>query len=769
MERRTCTVSIVLALLLVPVRVPAAPQDIATLISRFRADTLGSTATSSAASYLSSQQSDGCWSDVSYTDTSRTGWAPNTHLSRMLSMAVAYHTPGHASHQSSSMLAGVMKGIDCWVAKAPKSDNWWWNDIGKQLKLGPIGLVMDAELDTSHRAAIVAQLPTTPSMTGQNRVWISQGVVQRGCLEKSETRINTGIAGIKGTIVVGTGEGIQPDWSFHQHGAQLYNAGYGQGFIRDASYWANRTRGTVFAFTAAQVDTLTSLLLDGDRWMVRGQMFDYSADGRELSRKGQSSSGLAGPCDDLASINSARSAELTALRDHIQGKGAPVSGNRHFWRSDFMAHQRPAFYASVKMCSVRTVGTECVNDENILGYWLPFGLTYIARRGDEYKDIFPVWDWTLLPGVTAPAWTDRPNKQTQSVDYAGGASNGAIGVAAMALDKASTTARKAWFLFEDELVALGAGITSTHAKPVRTALNQCLLGGAVTADGAVLAKGKHALASAHWVHHDGLGYVLPEKGPLQLENDARSGSWKAINLTGSSATVTLDVFTLWLEHGAQPKDQAYRYIVVPKASAAEVAAYAASPPVEVLVNTTARQAVRHAALGTSGVAFHQAGSVTLHAGLTAAADQPCVVIVDESGAAPEVTVADPTAKLVAVKITLSRPGEPDETLAFTLPAGESAGRSATQKGKPAPVPDQGAGPSPDGATRADASDGPAVDAGPLEAGGEHPDTLAGGCGCELGGAARGEGRLASLFLLPLLLLIRPAQGRPTRRRSTSPP
>ena len=53
------------------------------------------------------------------------------------------------------------------------------------------------------------------------------------------------------------------------------------------------------------------------------------------------------------------------------------------------------------MCSERTVGIETnVNSENKLGYWLPYGLTYIYRHGYEYDGIFPVWDWAILPGVT---------------------------------------------------------------------------------------------------------------------------------------------------------------------------------------------------------------------------------------------------------------------------------------------------------------------------------------------------------------------------------
>lgn len=41
------------------------------------------------------------------------------------------------------------------------------------------------------------------------------------------------------------------------------------------------------------------------------------------------------------------------------------------------------------MCSKRTIGTELnINNENLLGFWLPFGLTFTYRTGDEYKDIF---------------------------------------------------------------------------------------------------------------------------------------------------------------------------------------------------------------------------------------------------------------------------------------------------------------------------------------------------------------------------------------------
>ena len=85
-------------------------------------------------------------------------------------------------------------------------------------------------------------------------------------------------------------------------------------------------------------------------------------------------------CDQVAALLPERAAELKALKSHIEGTGAPYSflGNRYFWNSDFMTHQREAYYFSVKMVSHRTIGTESFGGENVKGAWLPFGATWIV-------------------------------------------------------------------------------------------------------------------------------------------------------------------------------------------------------------------------------------------------------------------------------------------------------------------------------------------------------------------------------------------------------
>ncbi len=171
-----------------------------------------------------------------------------------------------------------------------------------------------------------------------------------------------------------------------------------------------------------------------------------------------------------------------ALQASMRGTGEPwtVLGNKQFWRSDFMVEQTKNLYFSVKMNSKRTIGIETINGENLKGYWLPFGLTYIAPTGKEYESIFPVWDWGHLPGVTSPATAFVPvNNFKQPNTFVGEVSDGTNGACAMKLDIESSGksihAQKAWFFLGGSVVALGAGISSSSDSPVDTTLNQTLL------------------------------------------------------------------------------------------------------------------------------------------------------------------------------------------------------------------------------------------------------------------------------------------------------
>ncbi len=699
---KTCVFVNTLLLIFGSLTAFAADTDIEVINTRLRNEILkGRAATDTeAGTWLAALKADGSWPDINYDDKGGSAWQPANHLTRMLRLAVAYHRQGHSHYRDTTLQKGFVAALEYYIAKNPVSDNWWFNLIGEGLTLGEALIAMQNELTPEQISTGSAQLTnSTADQTGQNLVWVSTITIYKGCLQKNADYLAAGFDAIKSTVIVTESEGIQVDGSFHQHGAQLYSGGYGSGFVADVAYWMFIGHQTSFTFTPQQINIFSNLILDGHQWMVRGKMFDYSVLGREITRQGISTkaSSLITACQRMATLGTSRQAEFTALAAHINGQQEPVvNGNRHFWRSDFMAHHRPAYYSSVRMYSSRLIGTERINDENIQGYYLPSGANYIYRRGDEYTDIFPVWDWTRIPGVTCQRTSAPPTLPTGylrgTTTFVGGVSDGKYGVTAFDYNVQNVKARKSWFYFDEGFFCLGAGISSTTDNPITTSINQSLKKSNVTVhyDGASSEgpPGEHLLNGPRWVHHDGIGYVFPAATDVVLKNDAQSGSWKSINNQYASTVITKDVFSLWFNHGTKPQEATYQYAVVPGMDPEELSAYTANLPMRVLSNTKDVQAVRHESKGITGIAFYTPGTLIVSPGFKLSVDQPCLVLTQEEGKNVKVTVSNPTNSGITVNVQVTPhlvgtdanwlPDQQVTQLVFTLPGGAYGGQSITK-------------------------------------------------------------------------------------------
>ena len=73
------------------------------------------------------------------------------------------------------------------------------------------------------------------------------------------------------------------------------------------------------------------------------------------------------------------------------------------------------------------------------------------------------------------------------------------------------------------------------------------------------------MSDVNWIFHDGAGYLFPEKVNVNLNNTSASGSWYKINRQTDSPKdeINLDVLKIWLDHGPQPSNVTYQYIIVP--------------------------------------------------------------------------------------------------------------------------------------------------------------------------------------------------------------
>jgi len=653
-----------------------------------------------AAEYMASLQADGTWSDIRYDDTSRTGWKPIAHLDRLLAMARACTTPGQALSGKPELKAKIHQALGGWIARAPHCSNWWYNDISVPQKMGEILLLTHSELSPAEIEAslkIVSHADQgrkdTGTNTGANRVDRAYATILRGVVARQPELVRESFLAIGDTMKITEAEGIQPDYSFHQHGAQLYMRGYGLVFIDGTIKYGTLGAGTSFTYSSAQVHTLVDFLIEGMPWFIRGDSIDITAAGRGISRKGNASSigGLAGQIDRLLTFNQGyRSGDLQTFRDRLRAAESThaadpklaLSGNRYFWRSDVMEHHRPDYAVSVKTSSNHTVVPETGNGEGLKNLHLADGVTLIQRSGNEYDEIMPVWDWYRLPGTT----TERGNYPLEAAGWSvpgistctGGVSDGTYGASSFDYRRLNVSAHKSWFFFDREVVALGAAIEAPKAKSaVETSLNQCLLNGPIlyrTAIGGVqtLTNGSASPGGLRWVHHDGVGYVFPAPvSTATIEAKAQTGTWQSINDGYDATPVTRNVFSLDLNHGTATNHGQYAYTIVPGISAAEMDAYQAGNPIQILSNTPAVQAVKHLPLGITSAMFWSDEPSTM--GGISVDRRACVMVRTVSGAL-EVSVSDPTQtghEPIRVTLAVAADGE------ITSDAGITTTRSAT--------------------------------------------------------------------------------------------
>ncbi|CAM5726320.1 hypothetical protein SFUMM280S_03426 [Streptomyces fumanus] len=150
------------------------------------------------------------------------------------------------------------------------------------------------------------------------------------------------------------------------------------------------------------------------------------------------------------------------------------------------------------------------------------------------------------------------------------------------------------------MVCLGAGITCADGVPVETVVDNRNLG-----------KAGHNpfVLAGDWAHLAGHGGWIVLDGDLRTLREDRTGAWSDINATSSPERRTRRWQTLWLDHGTDPADATYAYVLLPGARRRAVARRAADRHwLTVLANDARRQAVTVPGLGLTAATFWEAGT-----------------------------------------------------------------------------------------------------------------------------------------------------------------
>lgn len=628
---------------------------------------------------LADLQADGSFASVDYYTDQQDYWHPIDHLDNILTMEIAVNSTGNQYYGSMELQNGIKKAIEFWVQKNFYCDwNDWWNNLGIGPKIADILLFPNEEIEQ-------ANLDTLSDKLYQGTVFEETrkyNVKEREINSTGGNLTDTVNYSLKYAVIKGDGEkikfllnlmenemrpfpsvkflqkrwdaeGIKADMSFQQHFELLYMGGYGETFALGTNTYIRYTDGTQFALSDKSMNFYQDFLLDGLQYAMRGKYRDINASGRGIVREGNSVGIYQFVIDGAnvlldSSANLTRESDLELLlstRNEASDQGA--GGHKYFWNSDYQVYNNTEYMATVRAASDRTKNSEALNGENVLGHYLGAGATMYYLKGDEYFDIFPLWNWNRIPGTTTlqgylPIGDDSTYTRMGKTSFVGGVSNGTVGMSAINYKDNRVKAKKSWFMFKEGVVNLGTDISSRYDKDVYTTMNQSLLRGDVEySQGNELNSQSQmdAIEIFDWIYNNGIGYVT--NSPVTIQAGQRTGDWKTISTRSEEKTHSDTVLELGISHGADAKNEKYDYTVLMNTTPSQLAEYTANPTMHTLSNNSSVQAVWDESTDTFMAVFWEKGSLDLPNGEKLSVSEGCTIIVEPDGEQYSVYVNDP--------------------------------------------------------------------------------------------------------------------------------
>ncbi|MFJ9727636.1 polysaccharide lyase 8 family protein [Streptomyces sp. NPDC101209] len=634
--------------------------------------------------------------------------------SRLWTMTQAYVQPGTGSTGDPALLADVLRGLDHLSATVynpttTRYGNWWEWQIGSPRLLTDITAALYEHLTDAQRQAACAAVdhfvPDTMlidysgTSTGANRVDLCRSVALRGILGRADAKIALARDALSPVFpYVTRGDGLYADGSFVQHTWVAYSGTYGQVMLDGLGRLFTLLAGSPWEVTDPNrqivLDSVehayAPLLHDGlvmdsvngravsrgylksdDLHVMRGDHFHGQgviaaiallAGGASPAERARWTSYVKGwiERDTVTPILAAPQFEVADLARLHAAAGAPVPaapepvGHRLFPAMDRAVHRRPAFTANVAMCSDRIAYYECGNGENPRGWHTGAGMLSwwaAGRPTDQYTDWYwPTVDPYRLPGTTVSTLRlpDRAGGEwgapKPDVRWVGGTTDGEYAAVGQHLKGLGSTlrARKSWFFLADAVICLGAGIGCADGVPVETVVDNRNLGEEGT---------QEFVRGPAWAHLEGHGGWVVPHGDLRTLREDRTGAWSDINTTSTDERATRRWQTLWLDHGTDPEDASYVYVLMPGASRRAVAARAADRHwLTLLANDAGRQAVHVPSLGVTAANFWQPGTA---GPLTSSA--PASVLLRRHGRTATLRVSEPTRTGEPLEITWHHP------------------------------------------------------------------------------------------------------------------
>ncbi|WP_299019836.1 polysaccharide lyase 8 family protein [uncultured Photobacterium sp.] len=524
--------------------------------------------------------------------------------------------------------------------------------------------------------------------TGGNRTDNAQIVLIRGILDNNPDEIKSAVSALSSVLpLVDEGDGFYPDGSFIQHKDLPYSGTYGQVMVEGLGMLLGLVANTPWQATDPGLQKIYPLLLDAFApLLIDGRMMDM-VNGRAISRisgqnhkvghamlnamllyvpgapkeyksrlkaliKTQIQQDTFADFFNNPKFFSTHQLARQILNDPRIAVLPPRNQHKQFADMDRIVHHRPTWSFTLAMHSDRVGNYECINGENLKGWHTADGMTYLYNQQlDHYTGYWPLVDAYRLPGTTSLDVVRKPCSGQLSVqrdgrqsntEWVGGSQLGNYGIAGMDFYNWNNQlhAKKSWFMFDNEVISLGADIQNhSDANAFTTMENRKISESTqVSVNGKPLENGADFNGELRQINislptkGNLLSYIMLQPQSGSVTRACRKANWSEIGQ--NKGAISGCFVTASLPHA---QTTSYAYALLPDTSEVAAAQFANLPAVTVIANTGKVQAVEHPSLALFAANFWdeaKAGPVI--------ADDPMSIMIKTGSDAWAIALSDPT-------------------------------------------------------------------------------------------------------------------------------
>lgn len=570
----------------------------------------------------------------------------------------------------------------------------------------------------SYMSAIQKFLPSiepgSKYHTGANLADVCMNKLLQGVNENNSEKIQEASEDIVGVFnYVDSGDGFYKDGSYLQHGIIAYTGSYGNVLIEKISNIMFLLGNTPWSIKSENKNNIYNWVFESFNPIIyKGYVMDMVR-GRAISRynangylqaagilEGMIKISMISDDENANKINSLVKkwaidsssvidfstrfksinviGKFNEIMENENIKPLEEENNHYALNSmDKTVHKRENFALGISRSSKRISKYEFMNKENLTSWFQGDGMTYLYNNDlNQFSGNF--WatvDPYRMPGTTVDTRKRKPKEIIKGLDpgasqqnevyyelgnasWSGGSKLDSYGIAGMEIDNKydSLKAKKSWFMFDDEIVALGSGISNEEDFENETIIENRK----IKADGSnkFIVDGKEKIENlndkdkvtkAKWAYLEGnvegadIGYYFPEGVDINLIRDEREGNWINVNSSKAEADkiVKDNYLTMYINHGKNIKNEKYSYVLLPNKNEKMVEEYSKNPNIEIIQNDDVAHGVKNKKLNIEAVNFWKEGKNTV-GNITSTGKSSVIIKENKDDNTLSIAISDPT-------------------------------------------------------------------------------------------------------------------------------